>query len=157
MSLLDAVATVVDLATYGDSLWLTTPGVDVHCLLIVEYFDSTRSRILGIGVATLSMSTCPSMKVYHHVLIFLEWWQWLVSSNSMYFPCNLWSAFGIADTLCWKTAKLAMNVALRLVVVRLGWGSRIRQTVAAPKSKTAPPNGTRINKACASCSNNYLY
>ena len=69
MSLLDAVAAVVDLAIDGDSLRLK---LDVHCLLIVEYFDRIRSQV----VATLSTttSTCPSMKVDHHVLIFLEWW-----------------------------------------------------------------------------------
>ena len=60
-------------------------------------------------VELMATSTCHTMKVDHHVLIA----SWLVtcSSNSMYFPRYRWDASSIVDTLCWKTAKLAMNVA----------------------------------------------
>ena len=143
MSLLDAVATVVDSATDGYSLRL---WLDVHCLLIVEYFDRTRSRV----VVTLVTLTCPSMKVDRHV--FLNGGQWLVSSNQCISPA-IFGGF-------WHSRhSLLENCQINddLLSVRLGWGSCIRQTVAPPNSKTASPNGTGINKACASRSNNYLY
>jgi hypothetical protein len=80
------------------------------------------------------------MIVDYHILIFLEWWTVTFFVKFDVFPRNLWGAFGIADTLCWKTAKLAMNVA---TCCRSSW---LRESNTANGGATKQINsGTKRN------------
>ena len=54
------------------------------------------------------------------------------------FPLQSLGAFGIADTLCWKTAKLTMTCCLFVLVEGVVYGKRWRHQTAKQRHQTEP-------------------